>query len=82
MYEQVSSGSITQLNNRHIMANWTLSGCCDGEIILFLCLYGGYSLFTMFFMNTVIVKPVRKEKERKRERERYIITHCSRHYIT
>jgi len=41
------------------MANWTLSGCCDGEIILFLCLYGGYSLFTMFFMNTVIVKPMK-----------------------
>jgi len=42
-----------------IDVNWNLSGCCDGAIILFLCLYAGYSLFTMFFMNTIVVKPMK-----------------------
>mmetsp|Transcript_7117 Transcript_7117/g.17346 ORF Transcript_7117/g.17346 Transcript_7117/m.17346 type:complete len:234 (+) Transcript_7117:200-901(+) len=41
------------------MANWDLSGCCDKQTIIFLCCYGGYSLFTMFFMNTAIVKPMK-----------------------
>jgi len=41
------------------MANWDLSGCCNTNTIIFLCCYGGYSLFTMFFMNTAIVKPMK-----------------------
>lgn len=41
------------------MVNWDLSGCCNGNTIVFLACYGGYSLFTMFFMNTVIVKPMK-----------------------
>jgi len=39
--------------------NWDLSGCCNGETIVFLCCYAGYSLFTMFFMNSAIVKPMK-----------------------
>ena len=39
--------------------NWDLSGCCNQPTIVFLCLYGGYSLFTMFFMNWKFVKPMK-----------------------
>lgn len=39
--------------------NWELNGCCHPDVIIFLCLYGGYSLFTMFFMNSIIVKPMK-----------------------
>lgn len=41
------------------MTDWTLSQCCDGDVIIFLCLYAGYSLITMFFMNTIVVKPMK-----------------------
>jgi len=40
-------------------ADWTLSLCCDRDVIIFLCLYAGYSLITMFFMNTIVVKPMK-----------------------
>jgi len=39
--------------------NWDLSGCCNENTIILLCCYAGYSLFTMFFMNTIIVKPMK-----------------------
>lgn len=39
--------------------NWDLSDCCNNDTIIFLCCYGGYSLFTMFFMNYKIVKPMK-----------------------
>jgi len=39
--------------------NWNLSGCCNRDTNIFLCLYAGYSLLTMFCMNTVIVKPMK-----------------------
>merc|ERR1711935_66291 len=38
---------------------WDLSDCCDTDTIIFLSLYGIYSLFTMCFMNTIIVKPMK-----------------------
>ncbi|KAG7360488.1 peptidase M50B family protein [Nitzschia inconspicua] len=41
------------------MVDWKLQSCCDTQDIIFLCLYGGYSLFTMIFMNTVVVKPMK-----------------------
>jgi len=40
-------------------ADWTLSLCCDRDVIIFFCLYAGYSLITMFFMNTIVVKPMK-----------------------
>jgi len=39
--------------------NWDLSGCCNDRAIVFLCCYAGYSLFTMFFMNSALVKPMK-----------------------
>ena len=39
--------------------NWDLSGCCNRDTIVFLCCYAAYSLFTMFFMNSAIVKPMK-----------------------
>ena len=39
--------------------NWDLDGCCNGRTIVFLSCYAGYSLFTMFFMNSAIVKPMK-----------------------
>mmetsp|Transcript_4678 Transcript_4678/g.11209 ORF Transcript_4678/g.11209 Transcript_4678/m.11209 type:complete len:234 (+) Transcript_4678:116-817(+) len=41
------------------MVNWDLSGCCNTNTTVFLCCYAGYSLFTMFFMNSAIVKPMK-----------------------
>lgn len=41
------------------MTDWDLSGCCNKPTIVFLCCYAGYSLFTMFFMNSAIVKPMK-----------------------
>lgn len=41
------------------MVDWKLQSCCDTKDIVFLCLYGGYSLFTMIFMNCVVVKPMK-----------------------
>lgn len=41
------------------MTDWDLSGCCNKPTIVFLCCYAGYSLFTMFFMNSSIVKPMK-----------------------
>ena len=41
------------------MVDWKLQNCCDTKDIVFLALYGGYSLFTMIFMNTVVVKPMK-----------------------
>jgi len=41
------------------MVNWDISNCCNTDTIVFLCCYGGYSLFTMFFMNYAIVKPMK-----------------------
>eukprot|EP00980_Cylindrotheca_fusiformis_P001705 scaffold388_cov114-Cylindrotheca_fusiformis.AAC.14 len=42
------------------MPNWELKGCCsDIEETVFLCLYAGYSLLTMFFMNWAIAKPMK-----------------------
>mmetsp|Transcript_9919 Transcript_9919/g.20658 ORF Transcript_9919/g.20658 Transcript_9919/m.20658 type:complete len:234 (+) Transcript_9919:116-817(+) len=41
------------------MVNWDLSGCCNTDTIVFLCCYAGYSLCTMFFMNSAIVKPMK-----------------------
>jgi hypothetical protein len=40
-------------------ADWKLEGCCDTKDIIFLCLYAGYSIFTMCFMNTIVVKPMK-----------------------
>mmetsp|Transcript_17036 Transcript_17036/g.46823 ORF Transcript_17036/g.46823 Transcript_17036/m.46823 type:complete len:237 (-) Transcript_17036:472-1182(-) len=42
-----------------INVDWDLAGCCDRNTIVFLCCYAGYSLFTMLFMNTIIVKPMK-----------------------
>ncbi len=39
--------------------NWKLQGCCQTEEIVFLCMYGGYSLLTICFMNTAVVKPMK-----------------------
>ena len=39
--------------------NWTLDNCCNEATILLLCLYAGYSLITMFFKNTIVVKPMK-----------------------
>jgi hypothetical protein len=42
------------------MPNWKLENCCgESEEIVFLCLYAGYSLFTLFFMETAMVKPLK-----------------------
>lgn len=41
------------------MVNWDIDGCCTKQSITFLCFYGGYSLLTMIFMNTVVVKPMK-----------------------
>jgi Peptidase M50B-like len=39
--------------------DWQLQGCCDTRDIVFLCCYVGYSLFTMFLMESVVVKPMK-----------------------
>mmetsp|Transcript_50653 Transcript_50653/g.122220 ORF Transcript_50653/g.122220 Transcript_50653/m.122220 type:complete len:236 (-) Transcript_50653:204-911(-) len=41
------------------MVDWTLSKCCQTDEIIFLCCYGGYTLLTIFFMNSAIVKPMK-----------------------
>jgi hypothetical protein len=49
-----------KLSLSFIMPNWKLDGCCGGsEEIVFLCLYGGYSLLTYFTMQMAIAKPLK-----------------------
>ena len=51
--------AFTLFESTGIMVDWDLSDCCKREEITFLCLYGGYALFTLFFEKTALLKPMR-----------------------
>lgn len=42
------------------MVNWTLESCCgDAEALIFLGLYGLYTVLTYFLMETIVAKPLK-----------------------